>query len=389
MKVIIGSESFAPNISGVATAAELLAKELSKNGHEVWVFAPSRSRRNHLDTSFKEFNIVRLRSIKNPFRKGFRVTLLPGKEIFTWVNKINPDIIHLHDPTSICSQLLKTGKEKGIPVIITNHFSLDYVVSYLKFLKPFHAQIKFLLKIYLSGFYNQCNYVLCPTETVKKYLQNWGIKSPIMAISNGVDLDRFFAHSDLTAVYHKYHLPTNQTVLYMGRVDKDKSIEVFIRAIPFILKQTDAHFTIAGMGDEVNNMKKLAKKLGVEREISWIGWLDKNADEFAQVYQTATVFAIPSAIETQSIVTMEAMACGLPIVGANAGALPELIKDKINGYLFKPGDSQDMALKIIAILKDKTLQKKMGKSSLELVSKHQIKDCFNKIMNLYEKILKG
>lgn len=387
MKIIIGSESFAPNISGVATAAELLAKELVKNGHQVWVFAPSRSRRSHVDTSFKDFTVIRLRSIKNPFRKGFRVTLLPGKEIFRWVEEIQPDIVHLQDPTSICSQLLKAARDKHIPVVVTNHFSLDYVVSYLKFLKPLHSQIKFILKVYLSGFYNQCDYIICPTETVKKYLQGWAIKSPIMAISNGVDLDRFFAHSDLTAVYHKYHLPTNQTVLYMGRVDKDKSIEVFIRAIPLVLKHVNAHFTIAGMGDEVPNMKKLAKKLGIEREISWIGWLDKNSDEFAQVYQTATVFAIPSAIETQSIVTMEAMACGLPVVGANAGALPELIKNEVNGYLFQPGKSQDMADKIVTILKSKTAQKKMGKSSLELISKHQIGACFDKIISLYEKLL--
>jgi glycosyltransferase involved in cell wall biosynthesis len=314
---------------------------------------------------------------------------LPGNEIQKRVDEIKPDIIHLQDPTSICSQLLRAAKERGIPVVVTNHFSLDYVVSYVKWLKPLHSQIKYILKLYLSGFYNQCDFVICPTETVKGYLQNWGIKTPILAISNGVDLDRFFVYSDLSDVYHKYHLPTNPTVLYMGRVDKDKSIEVFIRAIPKVLDKINAHFVIAGMGDELPNMKRLAKKLGIEREISWIGWLDKNSTEFAQIYQIAAVFAIPSAIETQSIVTMEAMAAGLPIVGADAGALPELIKDEKNGFLFKPGDSDDMAKKVIKILGDSKLAKMMKKTSLELISSHQIKDCFKEVFNLYDKILKG
>lgn len=388
MKIIIGSESFAPNISGVATAAELLAKTLSKEGHKVWVMAPSRTQKSHVDNSFKEFTVIRLRSIKNPFRKGFRVTLLPGKEIAKWVDEIKPDIIQLEDPTSICSQLLRAAKDRDIPVVVTNHFSLDYVISYLKWLKPFHPQLKYILKIYLSGFYNQCDYVTCPTQTVKDDLLHWGVKSPIVPISNGVDLDRFFAHSDLTEIYHKHHLPINPTVIYLGRVDKDKRIEVFIKMIPHVLKKFNAHFTIAGMGDEVPNMKKLARKLGVEREISWIGWIDRNTDEFAQIIQTATVFAIPSPIETQSIVTMEAMASGLPVVGANAGALPELIKDGENGYLFERDNSEDMADKIVKILKDKKLQEKMSKASLEFINIHQVGNCFDKIMKLYDELIK-
>jgi glycosyltransferase involved in cell wall biosynthesis len=389
MKVIIGSESFAPNISGVATATELLAKELASVGHKVWVFVPSRSQKSHIDHKYKDFTVVRFRSIRNPFRKGFRVTLLPGNEIQKRIEEIKPNIVHLQDPTSICSQLLKAARERDIPVVVTNHFSLDYVVSYLKPLKPFHQQIKYILKLYLSGFYNQCDYVICPTETVKRYLCDWGIKSPIMAISNGVDLDRFFSPSDLKSVRHQYHLPTNPTVLYMGRVDKDKSIDVFIKAIPHVLKHVNAHFIVAGMGDEVEHMQKMAKKLGIEREVSWIGWLDKNSDEFTAIYQMATVFAIPSSIETQSIVTMEAMASGLPVVGASAGALPELIKEGKSGFLFRPGDSIELASKIVRILKSKQLQKEMNKASLELISEHQIKNCFKKTLNLYEKLLKN
>lgn len=388
MKIIIGSESFAPNISGVATAAELLAKSLAKEGHKVSVFCPSRSFETHEDQNYKEYKVVRFRSIKNPFRKGFRVTFLPKKEILKYVEKIKPDLIHLQDPTSICSQLLKAAKKNDIPVVVTNHFSLDYVISYLKWLKPFHPQIKFILRRYLANFYNSCNHVFCPTETVKKDLLTWGVKTEITAVSNGVDLDRFFSHSDLSDIYHKYHLPPNPIVLYMGRVDKDKRIEVFISSIPEIIKKVNAHFVVAGMGDELPKMKKMVEKLGIAEAISWIGWLDKDSPEFPKIYQLATVFAIPSPIETQSIVTMEAMATGLPVVGANAGALPELIKNGKNGYLFTPGDHKDLARKVVEILLDEKMRETFGGASLEIIEGHEIKRSLIKTLDVYKEILK-
>ena len=386
MKIIIGSESFAPNISGVATAAEMLAKYLSSEGHQVWVFAPSRTFETHEDKSFGDFTVVRLKAIKNPFRKGFMVTYMPAKEINSFVDKIKPDLIHLQDPTSICSALLKSAKKRKIPIVVTNHFSLDYVISYVKFLKPIHRHLRYILRKYLSNFYNSCAHVFCPTETVKKDLLSWGVKTEITAVSNGVDLSRFFSYSDLSDIYSKYHLPANPIVLYMGRVDKDKKIDVFINAIPKILKSVNAHFLVGGMGDELPKMKKLVAKLNIEQEVSWIGWLDRNSEEFSKIYQLATVFAIPSPIETQSIVTMEAMASGLPVVGANAGALPELIENNKNGYLFEPGNSDDLADKVVKILTDEKLRSKMSQYSIEKVSKHELSKSFDQIDKIYKNI---
>jgi len=388
MKIIIGSESFAPNISGVATATELLAKSLSKQGHKVFVFAPSKSTKTYEDKSFKEFRVIRFRSMPNPFRRGFRVGLLPGKDISRYFETIKPDLVHLQDPNSISTGLLKSATKNNVPIVITNHFSLEYVISYVKYLRPIHKQLKMFLRHHLSSFYNKCDYVTCPTETVKKDLLSWGVKVPIVAISNGVDLDKFFVYLNVADVLKKYHIPQNPTVLYVGRVDKDKKIEVLIDVIPKVLKEVNAHFVIIGSGDEVLRMKKKTQKLQVDYAISWVGWLDKNSEDFVQLYQDAKVFAIPSTIETQSIVTMEAMAAGLPIVGANAGALPELIIDGKNGYLARPDDVDDFAKKIIKILKDNNLQKNMSKKSLELVSKHQISTSINKIMKIYEEILK-
>lgn len=386
MKIIIGSESFAPNISGVATATELLATNLVKDGNEVWVFAPSESYKTYKDKSFKDFAVWRFHSIPNPFRKGFRIAVLSKQEIYKFAREIKPDLIHLQDPGGISSDLLGAGRHYNIPIVVSNHFSLDYITSYLRWLKLFHRQIRLVARVYLRRFYNKCNYIICPTETVKKELNKWGVKTPIVAISNGVDLDRFFGYSDLTDFYDKYHLPPNQKVLYVGRIDKDKNTEVLIRAIPEVLRSMNAHFVIVGDGAELDKMKKLAKKLDIDHAISFLGWFEQSSDDYVQVFQSATVFVMPSRIETQSIVTMEAMAAGLPVIGANSGALPELIKNNCNGCLFEPGKSESLSKKIIKVLKDKELQKTMSKESLRLIASHEVEKSFAHLKEIYEKV---
>ncbi|HZK10871.1 MAG TPA: glycosyltransferase, partial [Atribacterota bacterium] len=186
----------------------------------------------------------------------------------------------------------------------------------------------------------------------------------------------------------KFHLPMNPIVLYLGRIDKDKSIEVLMKTIPKVIKETNAHFVIAGIGDELPNIKKMAEEMSMEQVIHFLGRVDHQSSDLEEIYQISTVFAIPSAIETQSIVTLEAMAAGLPVVAANAGALPELVKNGENGYLFKPGDSDLMAKDIITILNDEKLREKMKKRSLEIISDHRISQSFEKVQKVYEKVIK-
>jgi len=380
MKIIIGTESFAPSISGVAISTEVLATNLAKSGNDVYVFAPDHPQ---ADDRNYNFEVIRFKSKSNPFRKGFMVAKNPKKEVLKQVLKIKPDLIHLQDPTNICTGLLKASQKLKIPIVISNHFSLDYIVSYVNYLKPLHSLMKFGLRKYLARYYNYCEWVICPTETNKKDLLFWGVKKPIEAISNGVDLERFYSWSDLKNLYLKFHLPQNPLVLYLGRIDQDKNLEVLIQAIPRVSKKINAHLVVAGSGNDLAKIKKLTRDLKIDQQISFLGWVDHDSEDLPYLYQAAEVFVIPSPHETQSMVVMEAMAAGLPVVGPDSGALPELIKNGQNGFLFEPADSEDLAFKIIKILEDKDLRSKMKINSLKMISSHQYQESIKKIKRIY------
>jgi glycosyltransferase involved in cell wall biosynthesis len=390
MKVILGTESFKPNVSGVAVATEILANNLSKAGHEVFVFCPGVKDKDYIDKDFKDFTVMRLKSIPNPFRQGFRVTSASKKDLYNKVIEIQPDIIHLQDIATIGTNLRNIGKELNVPVVITNHFSLEFALSYVRFRFLMPIAKKFLIK-YLVNFYNKCDYVVTPTQTIADQVISWGTKTPVIAISNGIFFDKFakkLPKKEIQKFKLDFHIPNNQIVLYVGRVDRDKSIDVLIKAIPDILKSVNAHFVIAGTGDLVEEMEKLVDELNVRKNVTFLGRLDNTKPEFIALYKSASVFAIPSTIETQSLVTLEAMSAGAPVVGAEANALPEIIRNGLNGYLFTPGDSKEMADKIVKILKNKKMAHKMSDHSMDLASHHEMSKTFDTMLNLYFKAIK-
>ncbi len=386
MKIILATESFLPNVSGVAVATENLANNLTAAGHEVYVFCPSRNFESHVDKEFKKYQVVRLKSIINPFRKGFRITAASNKEMLDRVSEIAPDLIHLQDPAAIGTGLRDAGRKLGIPIVITNHFSLEYALSYVRFLGIMIPIAKNTLVKYLVNFYNKCDYVVTPTETFAKQVRSWGVTSPVKAVSNGILFDRFqkkFTKQDIEKFREKYHLPNNPSVLYLGRVDKDKSIDVLVNAAKQVTDKVNAHFIIAGSGDEIDNIIAMTENLGIRNFFTFLGRIDHESDDFLEIYKSSALFAIPSTIETQSLVTLEAMSCSLPVVAADANALPELVKTKLNGYLFTPSDHKEMADHIIKIIQNKKLAQKMGQNSAHIASDHEMSLAFGHMLDLY------
>ncbi len=381
MKIIIGSDQFAPFVSGVALAAETLAGDLSARGHEVFVFAPENPAAR--DAQFK-FKVVRFRSSPYLFRPDLLVAKQSKKSILLAVRKIKPDLIHIHDPLHIGTGLLKSAQKENIPIVATVHFNLDFLLTYIRRLWAFHPPIRLVVKKYLKSFYNHCDLILCPSETVKKDLQSWGIYQPIEVISNGVDTKRFSSvKMDSSKIFSKYHLPEKPLILFTGRIDADKNLTTLIEAVPIVLQKIDVHFALVGQGQDLKHLKKLVTKKNLKREVSFLGFVPFDSSDLPRLYQAASLFVIPAGYETQSKVTLEAMAVGLPIVGANAGALPELILDQKNGLLFESKKSHDLAEKIIRVLSNDVLRKKMGESSLKLAAKHSIENVLSQTEACY------
>jgi glycosyltransferase involved in cell wall biosynthesis len=281
-------------------------------------------------------------------------------------------VIHIHNFWFLGLAALFWAKRYGIPVVGTNHFMPENALLNLGASGWLYQRLYHLIWWYLVVLHNRCNFVTSPTETAVKLLHNNGLRAPSQAISNGLDTERFRPHIDAAHIRQRYQLPSDRPLLlYLGRLDGEKRLDVMITALSQLDPDLMYHAVLAGDGIARHALEGQVKRLGLTDRVSFAGFVDE-ADKPA-IYNAAQVFVMPSPAELQSIVTLEAMSCGLPVVAVDVAALHELCHDGHNGYLFPNADSETLAAKLTPLLNDALLRRRFGKASRPIVLEHHQK----------------
>ncbi|MBR5418808.1 glycosyltransferase [Candidatus Saccharibacteria bacterium] len=415
MKVVISTDIYYPMINGVAVFSRNLAAGLSKRGHDVLVLAPS------TDGDFKiekdpeyNFQVARLSSmrihvypdqinkvpeakkvlgVKLPkmfYKNGLNVSLNPSSEIRKVLDEFQPDIIHDQTPGPVALAVFRYAKKHDIPLVSTDHAYPDNLTQQLKLPKLAKKPINMMMNRYFVSFLKRSEYATMPTEQAVADLipqKRKPFKVPVEALSNGIDLSRFAKGRANKEIYEKYKIPQNKPiVLYVGRVDPEKSLDVLTEAFVKVhQKVNDAHFVVVGDGTARQKLETIIKKAGLTKHAHFLGRVVGN--DLPQLYRTGTVFAITSKTETQSIVLMEAMASGLPCVAVKAGAVHELVKNNKNGFLCEPDDINGVARGIEKILTNKNTRDKMSKESIARAAKHDISHTLTRMEEIYQIVL--
>lgn len=388
MRVVIGIESYLPNVSGVVVATRRLASYLVKKGHTVSIITSSSRTFWKRDTNGT--SIFRLKGFSNPFRKNlFFSSPANFLKIRSLFDTIKPDIVHLQDPGILNFLILKEAKKRKIPVVAHHQFPMEFILSYFDYIKIAHPALKFFAEAYLCSFYNQAQIIISPSNFLKKILLEWGVKSPIKIIPNGVDINRFYPRDnqeDLAPLFKKYDIsPSADIVLYIGRLEKDKNIITLFKAIPQILKNHNAFFLFVGEGKEKKKIFKLVEKNIVENNVRFVDFIPYEDEILPQIYRMAKVFWI-SSFEAQSMSTLEALASGLPVVAADVSALPEIVKNNINGFLVDAYESGQFKEAVIKILKSNNLLQRFSKESVRIASSFNLSQSLSAIEELYKKL---
>ncbi|PJB05979.1 hypothetical protein CO123_03030 [bacterium (Candidatus Howlettbacteria) CG_4_9_14_3_um_filter_37_10] len=295
------------------------------------------------------------------------------------------DVIHSNHYFITGEVALRLAKKHGKPFVITNHqFPAYYTICCA-------TVVNFFLKKHLARLDNGADRVIAPSQTIASLLEGIGVKKDkIKVISNGINI-KLFVPGDREAAKKELGLPQKPIVLFVGRFAEEKRIDLLAKAAPNILERMDAQFVLAGFRsavsklDKFDELFKLINRIGVKKNFTYLGHFSPFSDKLVKAYQAADVFVLPSDFETQGIVLMEAMACGAAAVASSAGALPELVQNGKNGYLFKKGDYKDLSGKIISVLGDPEKQEQMGNKSRELIMAHGLE----KTVAEYEKIYKS
>jgi glycosyltransferase involved in cell wall biosynthesis len=381
LTIVIGCDTFAPDVNGAARFAERLAAGLAGRGHDVHVVAPAQKyRRFPPRTEIIEgvpLTVHRIPAVRWPPHDWLRF-------VWPWRSKhyarkvldsVRPDVVHIQSHIVIGRGLAREARKRGIPVVATNHVMAENILDFTT-LPP--VLDKILLKLAwddASRTFHIARAVTTPTRRAAEFLETTIDIDGVVPISCGIDASGYTA--DLAP-------RDGNRILFVGRLTTEKHIDTLLQAVVKLDPALNATVDIVGGGDQRKSLDAMVQQLGLADRVTFHGRTEE--EDLRRLYTRASVFAMPSIAELQSIATMEAMASGLPVVAADALALPHLVHEGENGWLFRPQDADDLAEKLTRVLTaspEEYLALQQG--SLKGVEIHDIA----RTLDTFEKLYRG
>ncbi|WP_404436357.1 glycosyltransferase [Microbacterium aerolatum] len=379
LKILIGCDTFAPDINGAARFAERLAAGLVQRGHDVHVVAPNRKyRRAEPATEVIEgepMTLHRLPSVRWAPHDWLRF-------VWPWrskhyarkvLDRVKPDVVHIQSHIVIGRGLSRIAHQRGIPVVATNHVMAENILDHTTMPKFVDDIVLKLAWADAKRTFDLTRAITTPTRRAADFLERTVEVDGVIPVSCGIDRTQY------TPVMGK---PEKNRMVFVGRLTAEKQVEVILEAMTKLDPALDVSFDIVGGGDQRKSLERLAGELGLAERVVFHG---RTTDEELRALLTrASLFVIASIAELQSIATMEAMASALPVVAADAVALPHLVHDGENGYLFEPGDADELAARLTDVFTAPAEEyERMQQASLDGVIVHDINRTLDTFEALY------
>ncbi len=336
MRILSLTSEFPPTIGGIASHVYELTQHLARLGNDVSVFVSSRE--EMVPTHGVAVHQVRYRLSGWPF---FELQLARWLRRRIIVDK--PDIIHVHG-----MKPLGATRNCGVPVVFTNHSS-----GFLKRLdSSAFRRARTLRRL------DHIAALIAPSQELLEAARTIGYAGPGHRISNGVDTDRFVPDpAARERVRSSWNTGDRPIILLARRLVAKNGVVDFAKAIA---QNSDlsGDVVIAGDGPERGRMEDILRKVSVKARIRFLGAVTN--DRMPEIYNAADVFVLPSHMEATSISGLEAMSCGLCVIGTRVGGIPELISDGESGVLVPPRNPVALAAVIRQMLLDAERRRRLG-----------------------------
>lgn len=342
MNIGLFTDTYYPELNGVANSVYLLKQELEKKGHNVYVITTKTP-----DAPANEKGVFRVPSKACSFVPERRVGLVYHPKIAMKIHKMKLDVIHTNTEFAIGMFGRIMAHELFIPVVHTYHTIYEDYTHYIKKYISSEKRAKQFVKQFSKFSVRGAEELIVPTEKVADLMRHYGVKPDINVIPTGIDLRRFEARD--TSVQKKrlkamLGIPTdNRVVLYLGRVSDEKNIDEIMQYLNHYMDLHDnITFLVVGDGPQKTSLERQAKTLKHRKQMVFAG--ARPWDEITHYYQIADVFVSGSTSETQGLTYIEALASGLPVVARKDPCLDGVLFEGENGYEFVDENTFTMGL---------------------------------------------
>lgn len=376
MNIAFFTDSYHPYVSGVVNSIDRFKKELERQGHRVYIFAPA------YPAVEREEGVFRFLSLPVVVQKDFRLAIPLSRKLIPVMKNLDLDIIHTHTPF-LMGRLARYGARKlGLPLVFTFHTLYD---KYLHYVPVAGGVITPFLNYYLREYCNSCNMVIAPSTYVKQELEKQGLEVPVTAVSTGIDLTPFkdIDEEGLKYLRKSYNIEEEEKILiFVSRLGEEKNPLFLLKAYHRLIDKYGLRprLLIVGDGPEREKLETYCQKNGLMEQAIFTG--KRKYEEVVQLYKMSSLFVFPSKTETQGLVTLEAMAGGLPVVAVNAAGSSTMVEHGVDGFLVEE-DADEFARAVYEILINEILYNEMKKNALKKAEELSIEKMAGRLLAVY------
>jgi 1,2-diacylglycerol 3-alpha-glucosyltransferase len=393
MRIALFTDHFYPELGGIQDSIIASARGLGARGHAVAIFAPAAAPRNYADAGLQVaepdmgamVEVHRLFALPVPSSTGQSRLAIPSGQRWRPLAAFRPDIIHSHSFLGIGLEALLAARRLGVKLVGTNHWAIGAFSVYAPMGRDVITRGLWRM---LARYYNRCEWVSAPSCATLTDMRAHGFYRPSGVISNPIDITCFRppAPGERQALKARLGL-SSATVLYAGRLAREKNIDVLLRALPTLRQRVpEVELVLAGHGTGRTALTALGHELGVAAQIRFTGMLNHSA--LAELCRAADVFALASTSESQSMVLLQAMSTGLPAVGACYGPLIEYITPGA-GILADPQQPAAFADALARLLCRPDLRANMGERGVQTSARFSHAAVVDAWQRVYARVYRG
>ncbi|MGR3763108.1 glycosyltransferase family 4 protein [Rossellomorea sp. NS-SX7] len=371
MRIALFSDTYHPQVNGVAKTLKRLTDYFEKRGIEYKVFVPETDDRKEQYPNVHSFT-----SFPFIFYPECRTAIANPHTIEKQLKEFSPTLIHVTTPLTMGLIGVRCAKKMNIPLVASYHTHFDFYLDYYKmtWLSP-------LLWKYMKWFHSTARRIFVPSTDTKEHLESKGFEH-LSIWSRGVDCEMFSPSKRSKGMRDASQLHDKLTLLYVGRLAPEKDLDTLtkiIKLMPQAVKDR-VQWTIVGDGP----LKKEMESDLHGENVLFTGYL--NGEDLADTYASSDLFVFPSASETFGNVVLEAFASGLPAIVADKGGVTTIVEDGINGRIAKAHHYQSFIEAIKGITENEELHQSMSRQAREKAEHLSWDSIFKKLEFEYREV---
>jgi len=381
MHIAFFTNFYLPVVNGVVRSVESFREELTREGNNVFVFT-----HNFPDHEDQAPFIFHFPSLVLPMEVNIPAVIPVSSFVDQLLPSLKLDVVHTHHPILLGQTAARKAHELNLPLVFTFHTRYQEYTHYIPVPQDvFQEFLKDTVQTWLVDYMQQCQHIVIPSESMKDLLvRDYGLRNRYTVIPTGINLEPYQSVDGKT-FRARLGWNTDQVLISTGRLAEEKNLPVLLEAAKKVHKKyPNLRVVLIGDGPQRRKLEELVSELGFADRVTFVGQVPFS--DVTAYLKAADLFGFSSVTETQGLVTMEAMAAGLPVVAVDGSGTRDIVDDGEQGYLVQ-NEPDALAESMIRVLGSNELMHKFKENAIKKAKTFDLKSCTKQLMDVYEQAI--